>query len=409
MKIHKPLLYAIVDVLEDVFTEKKMADKAIQKVLKSEARYGSRDRAFIASNSYNIVRWWRLLHFINGSDMHNYTKENLWQILGIQLTMNGEDLPSMKQFGGITREHVVAKFEEAQRNRKVRESIPDWLDDIGERELGESWDNELSAMNEEAKVGIRVNTLKTNLEELQIILQKDGIHTDRIKGVETGLYLKERKNIFGTKAFSSGYFEVQDPGSQLIGAYLDVKPDMRVIDACAGAGGKSLHIANQMNNKGTLIALDTEEWKLKELKKRAKRNGLHNIDTRPIVNNKVIKRLKESADRLLLDVPCSGTGVLRRNPDAKWKLDQSFLDRIRATQKEIILNYSRMVKPGGKMVYATCSILPSENQDQVQWFLTKSDEFDLISEHRTSPHKDGFDGFYMALLQRKFTEAKQAT
>ncbi len=400
MKIHKPLLYATVDVVSDIFAENQMADRAIQKALKSDARYGSRDRAFIASNSYNIVRWWRLLHFINGTDMYDFDKAVIWRLLGIQLTMNGEELPELKQFNGITREIVVAKFNEGQTIRKIRESIPDWVDEIGQKELGEDWDKQINALNEEASVGIRVNTLKTNIEELQIILKKDGIETTRIKGVETGLFLKERKNVFGTKAFSSGYFEVQDPGSQLIGSYLEVSPDMRVIDACAGAGGKSLHLATLMNNKGTLISLDTEEWKLKELKKRAKRNGIHNIDTRPIVNNKVIKRLRDSADRLLLDVPCSGTGVLRRNPDAKWKLDQAFLDRIRITQKEILENYSKMIKIGGKLVYATCSILPSENQEQVSTFLSKNENYKLLSEHNTSPYKDGFDGFYMALIER---------
>lgn len=400
-KIHKPLLFAIVEIIYEIFADGKMADKAIQKALKSNPKWGSRDRAFIASYSYNIVRWWRLLHFINESEVDNHSKNTIWKLLGTILRLDGNDLPELDQFKGVSRSKIKERFDLGQTIRKVRESIPDWFDEVGEKELGESWDEELHGMNAEARVGLRINLLKINKKDLKMILKKDGIYTDDVIGVPNGLFLEERKNLFGTKAFRNGFFEVQDPGSQMIADFLGVGPDMRVIDACAGAGGKTLSLAAQMNNKGTIIALDVEEWKLKELKRRAKRAGAHNIDTRLIVNNKVIKRLKESADRLLLDVPCSGTGVLRRNPDAKWKLDQPFLDRIRKTQRDIILSYANMVKPNGIMVYATCSILPSENRDQVDWFLKQDDRFELVEDKSVSPARDGFDGFYMARLHRK--------
>jgi 16S rRNA (cytosine967-C5)-methyltransferase len=160
-------------------------------------------------------------------------------------------------------------------------------------------------------------------------------------------------------------------------------------------------MAALMENKGSITSMDLEKSKLLELQKRASRNGVRIVRTELISSSKVIRERWETADRLLLDVPCSGLGVLRRNPDAKWKLKPEFLDTVRATQWKILNNYSKMVKKGGKMVYATCSILPSESEDQVRKFLdTKGNEWKLIEEKRTSVARDGYDGFYMALLER---------
>jgi 16S rRNA (cytosine967-C5)-methyltransferase len=182
---------------------------------------------------------------------------------------------------------------------------------------------------------------------------------------------------------------------------LDPKPGERVIDACAGAGGKSLHLAALMKNKGKILSLDIHERKLEELRKRASRAGADIIETRTIDSSKVIKRLEETADRLLLDVPCSGLGVLRRNPDSKWKLSDEEIEKLRALQSQILESYSKMVKPGGRMVYATCSILPSENERQVEEFLKNAGgTFELLEERKFAPGKDGFDGFYAASLQK---------
>ncbi|MFQ3576652.1 MAG: RsmB/NOP family class I SAM-dependent RNA methyltransferase, partial [Cytophagales bacterium] len=176
----------------------------------------------------------------------------------------------------------------------------------------------------------------------------------------------------------------------------------REVDACAGAGGKTLHISNLMQNSGQIVALDTEEWKLTELKLRARRAGAGNIETRLIDSNKVIKRLEGSADFLLLDVPCSGLGVLKRNPDAKWKLKPGFLDDVRTKQAEILDNYCTIVKNTGVMVYATCSLLPSENQNQIERFLKTENgkQFEKINEQILLPSKHLTDGFYMCKLKR---------
>ena len=162
-------------------------------------------------------------------------------------------------------------------------------------------------------------------------------------------------------------------------------------------------MASLMENKGQLIAMDLYESKLKQLKIRAKRNGAFNIEYRIIDSTKVIKKLHEKADRVLIDAPCSGLGVLKRNPDSKWKLQPEFIDNIRKVQAEVLENYSKIVKPGGKMVYATCSVLPSENQEQVQKFLqTESGkQFEFVKDIKVLASESGFDGFYMALFNRK--------
>ena len=291
-------------------------------------------------------------------------------------------------------------FNELQKVRAFKESIPDWMDELAVKEIGEKWDKEIEALNKKAEVILRVNTLKTNRETLKTILEKEGVETELIKGYPSALKLTERKNVFITNAFKSGLFEVQDASSQLVAAYLDVKPGMRIIDTCAGAGGKTLHLSALSDNKGQIIAMDIYESKLKELKKRARRAGAFNIDMRLIDSTKVIKKLKNSADRVLIDAPCSGIGVLRRNPDSKWKLQPEFIENIKKTQSEILQNYSKLVKVGGKLVYATCSILPSENENQVKNFLKSNKDFKFISDKKVSPEKSGYDGFYMALLEK---------
>ena len=234
-------------------------------------------------------------------------------------------------------------------------------------------------------------------------LRTENIITEFVPNHPDALILDERANVFKSEAFHSGLFEVQDASSQLVAAYLDVKPGMKVIDTCAGAGGKTLHLSALMENKGQIIAMDIYESKLKKLKIRARRNGAHNIDLRVIDSTKVIKKLHEKADRVLIDAPCSGLGVIRRNPDSKWKLQPEFIENIKKVQQDVLQQYSKMVKPGGKMVYATCSILPSENQEQVQAFLTSESgkDFTFVKENKVLAHISGFDGFYMALLQRK--------
>ena len=401
MRLHRNLVFAAIDALNEILNENKYADKVLQGTLKRDKRWGARDRAFIAETVYDIVRWKRLYAEI-AEVKAPYDRPNLFRLFTVWATLKGIAIPDWKQFEKTPTRRIKGKFDELSKIRKYRESIPDWMDELGQKELGKRWDQELAALNLEAEVILRVNTLKTTREKLQVQLFDIDIETDTIKGYPDALQLKERTNVFQTEAFKQGLFEVQDASSQLVAQLLDVQPGMRVVDACAGAGGKTLHLASLMENKGQIIALDLYANKLNELKRRAKRNGAHNIETRIIDTTKVVKKLYDKADRVLIDAPCSGLGVLRRNPDAKWKLQPEFLENIRQTQADILDTYSKMVKPGGKLVYATCSILPSENDKQIKDFLKRDSgkDFTFATEKHVWPSESGFDGFYMALLEK---------
>jgi 16S rRNA (cytosine967-C5)-methyltransferase len=400
MRLHRNLVFTVIDSLQLIFNEGVYADKAVESALKKDARWGARDRKFVAETIYEIVRWRRLYNEIAETKEH-YSRENLWKIFAVWAVLRGIELPDWKYFENSPIRRIKGKFDQAQSIRKIKESIPDWMDDLGVAELGKQWDKEISALNKQAPVVLRVNTLRASRLQLEKALNAAEIETTVDAKYKDALVLKERKNVFKTEAFKSGLFEVQDASSQLVAEYLDVKPGMRVIDTCAGAGGKTLHLAALMENRGQIIAMDIYSGKLKELKRRAKRAGAHNITTRPIESSKTIKKLKESADRVLIDAPCSGLGVLKRNPDAKWKLQPEFIEKIKQTQSEILENYSKLVKRGGQLVYATCSVLPSENEKQVMNFLKKNDDFLFVKEKKVSPSKSGYDGFYMALLERK--------
>lgn len=386
-----------------IFNEGEYADKVVARALKKDKRWGSHDRKFVAETIYEIVRWKRL--YVEIAEVKEpYDRDNIWRIFAVWAVLRGYNLPDWKYFEETPVRRIKGRFDELTKTRKFKESIPDWMDDLGVKELGEAiWTKELAAQNEQAKVILRVNKLKTTKEKLRAILMDLNIATEFHADYPDALILTERANVFLTDAFKDGFFEVQDASSQLVAYFLDVKPGMRVVDTCAGAGGKTLHLASLMENKGQLIAMDLYESKLKQLKIRAKRNGAFNIEPRVIESTKTIKKLHEKADRVLIDAPCSGLGVLKRNPDSKWKLQPEFIDNIKKIQAEVLENYSKIVKPGGKLVYATCSVLPSENQEQIKHFLTTEigKEFRFVEDKKVLAHESGFDGFYMALLERK--------
>lgn len=403
MRLHRNLVFATIDSLHLIFNEQKQADKVLKNTLKRDKRWGARDRSFIAETTYDIVRWKRLYAEI-AEVKEPFDRENLFRMFVVWATLRGIKLPDWKQFEGTPTRKIKGRFDELSKVRRFRESMPDWLDQQGMEELGKDrWEKELKSLNSLAAVVLRVNTLKTTSQKLQNALNDQDIATEQIPNLEDALVLKERANVFVTEEFKNGWFEVQDASSQRVAKLLDPKPGMRVVDACAGAGGKSLHIASLMENKGQVIAMDIYDNKLVELKRRARRNGVHNLETRVIESSKTIKKLIGKADKVLIDAPCTGLGVLKRNPDTKWKLQPEFLDEIKQTQQEILQSYSRMVKEGGDLVYATCSILPSENNNQIKDFLSsvEGSNFTLVSEETIYPSESGYDGFYMALLNRK--------
>ncbi len=399
----RPLLVrAVAQALRAIFVENRHADRVIEYTLRHHPKAGSRDRAFIAETTYEIVRHYRLYSAVLGEVPTE--EKHFWQLVGIHLILQtGKEEPdALAEWRPLHPQTIRRRARQLCALRPYRESIPDWLDNIGQEQLGERWDETLAWLNRPAEVVLRTNRLKTTRDALRQRLALEGIET-RPHGAADALVLLRRQNVFQTKAFREGLFEVQDYSSQQVAPLLDAQPGMRVVDACAGGGGKTLHLATLMQGKGQILALDTLAWKLDELRKRARRAGAHNIETRIIENSKTIKRLYESADRLLLDVPCSGLGVWRRNPDGKWKLSPQMLENLQTTQQRILQQYCHIVKPGGLMVYATCSLLPSENQQQIRTFLDSptGHSFELECERTIWPQEEGFDGFYLARLRRR--------
>ncbi|MEQ1751671.1 MAG: RNA methyltransferase, partial [Prosthecobacter sp.] len=370
------------------------------------------DRRMFAEAIYEIVRYWRWYWHLAGLPDGDHARrecigdEELWRVWAAYQVMQDGELPPFDELVGIRRQDIIERSKQ-EVSPAVRASLPDWMEERLSHELGAAWPAIRATLNVPAKVYLRVNTLKTERRTLKERLGRDGFITEALKPIPTALEMQQRYNVFGMAAFKEGLFEVQDASSQQVAPFLQVEPGMKVIDACAGGGGKTLHIGALMQNKGRILALDVHQWKLNELRKRCGRAGVDVAETRLIEGSKSIKRLANYADRVLLDVPCSGLGVLRRNPDAKWKLSNIEIDRLIVEQQDILVRYASMVKPGGKLVYATCSILPSENEEQVQKFLAAhGEDWTLEEEMKINPAETGHDGFYAARLVRKVAEPK---
>jgi 16S rRNA (cytosine967-C5)-methyltransferase len=406
--LHRPIAEQVVTALQDTFgfghddTPGYQADKVIERLFKRNRKLGSRDRRFIAETTYDIIRHWRFLWTVLGFVAPSLEHDPLMRLLGAKILLGGGSLPPWPEFRGLDSAKVQAGAERAAASSvAVRESVPDWLYERGLQELGSEWDSILHALNEPAPVCLRANRLKGTREDLIAALAKENVGASPAPETDDGVLLSERRNVFTTDAFRNGLFEVQDGASQQVAPLTGAKPGERVIDACAGGGGKTLHLAALMKNKGKIISMDVSERKLQSLRERCTRAGVDIVEVRLIESMKTIKRMASSADRVLLDVPCTGMGVLRRNPDKKWKITPEEIERLALLQAEILDSYSSMVKTGGVVVYATCSCLPTENERQVERFLKERGEtWELIAEKKFRPGQNGYDGFYAAALRR---------
>lgn len=394
---HRTLLLQIGHTLHAIFNQRQFADKAIEKLFKSKPKWGSRDRRFVAESIYEVVRFYRRYAFLqNLKEAHTeFDFLTLWGVYAYEKW--GVDSVLGVDFHLPTYQTQLPKL--MHQSMAIQHSWPDELAEYFNQQLGARWPSISQNLNQLAPVDIRVNTLKISRSQLQLLLQEAQIETSPVG--EVGLTLQERKNVFATELFRKGLFEVQDRASQQVATILQPSPGDQVCDACAGAGGKSLHLATLMQNKGRIVAMDIHQWKLDELKKRSKRNGISIIDTRVIDTTKVVKRQAERFDKVLLDVPCTGSGVIRRNPDTKYKLSLERIQELLKIQQDILSVYSKMVKPGGYLVYATCSVLPIENESQIQNFLAAhSDSWTLVHQWSNEPSANSGDGFFAAKLQR---------
>jgi 16S rRNA (cytosine967-C5)-methyltransferase len=391
------ILNTLSQTLIEVFEKGKHADRMIDKYMQVNKNWSVDERSFFAEAVYGIVRHKRSLEFIAES-------EDLWQIIGAYLITKNVKIPPRAEVQNTDAEKVQNR-RQLKKPAAVEHSFPDWLYEIGHQEFGAEWTAMMQGLNKEPVIFLRTNTLKTNSEKLIQDLKSEKINAVKIKGkiaVPDGLCLTERKSVFATQSSKKGEFEMQDAGSQFIAPLLQAQPGQSVVDTCAGSGGKTLHLAALMKNQGKILAMDIQNQKLLDLQQRAARAGVKIIETKLIDSPQIIQRFENQFDRVLIDSPCSGLGVLRRNPDTKWKLDLEQIKTVCLLQRDILSRYSKMCKSGGLMVYSTCSIFKRENEEQIQWFLNSSSDkrWALISEHRLWPHLHGFDGFYAAVLKK---------
>lgn len=396
---HPHLLASLEEALAEVLSSEKPADRIVERILKSKPKWGSRDRRFFAEAVYETVRWKRRNHYLLGEPAE--PRPLLLWAAGERLAGREvpEELRTALDAVPVDPLDAVPAHPLAAAPLKYRASIPDWLDEIGSAELGARWEPLILALNEPAPVDLRANTLKASRAEVMSRLAAEGIETDPLPASPDGCTLRARKTVTGLAVFKEGLFEVQDRASQRVAPLLGARPGETVIDACAGAGGKTLHLAALLRNQGRLTALDVNEGKLRELTERARRAGATVARTRKIEAG-TMAALAGTADRLLLDVPCSGLGTLRRSPDIKWKLRPERLTELRALQRSILAEYSVALKEGGTLVYATCSVLPSENELQVRAFLEAHPGFRLEEELTLGPDLGHGDGFYAARLTK---------
>lgn len=389
-KIHPPLIKGIANALFSIYAEGKYADKVVPAILKANPKWGSKDRRFVAENTYEIVRYWRYYWHLAGKEISTELAD-LEQLVAVRLMSLGFEVP--EEFGTTLKPELeTAPFE-------IKQSYPDWLFSRIKSEIGDRAEIEASALNERAKVYLRINQSKISPQKALNELLEQGVEASLSDSTPGCIILDERANLNQLKLIVEGKAEVQDEGSQKIASFLAPKPNSFVVDACAGAGGKTMHLADLMKNQGKIVAMDTEAWKLDNLLFRAKKSSFNCISTQPLPNDSFFAKNALKVEYLLLDVPCSGTGVIKRNPDTKWKLTEDRLEDLRRIQFDILLHYSVLLKKGGRCVYATCSILPSENRLQVDKFLSLNSEFKLIEDHIQWPSM-GADGFYMALIKR---------
>jgi tRNA and rRNA cytosine-C5-methylases len=423
-------LAAAIELLDEIDSARRPADQVASFYFRGRRYIGSKDRRAVAETVWRVLRrkaridWW--LGFLDHpADARARVFADLafeGGSLTPELFQGAHSAPSP----GKEERRLVDQLKGRDIfNRDmpawVKGEFPEWLTPRLEEVWGEAMGREVAAMRDEAPLDLRVNTLKTTRDEALVALKKEGIAAEPCALSPIGLRLKSRVALVQVQAWRDGLIEVQDEGSQLVALVADARPGQAVVDYCAGAGGKTLALAAAMRNKGRLVACDVAEWRVDKAQERLRRNGVHNVTRRVISgeSDKWIKRNAGSYDRVLVDAPCTGTGTWRRNPDAKWQLGESDVLELVERQKAILASAARLTRPGGRVIYATCSILPEENERQVEAFLASHPDYaarpvpelwaDLAETPcpvagpwlRLSPLSHGTDGFFAAVLERK--------
>ncbi|GAA5483494.1 RsmB/NOP family class I SAM-dependent RNA methyltransferase [Haloferula sargassicola] len=388
MRWHRVLTEACGELLSQVFDHGRVLDHVVAAAFQAQRKWGKRDRSFVAETVWEVVRWRRALAFVAGSEDPRALLAAHW------IGREGECPPDWRWQRGGTEEMIARRAALADQPRAIRESVPDWLDERGFSEMGPSWDRELAALNGRAPVFLRVNTLLADRAAVLDWLRQEKVAARPVDGLPDAVVLE---GLLPKRLVGDGRIEIQDAGSQAIVPLLDLEPGMRVIDACAGAGGKTLHLAAAMAGQGEIVALDVAGRKLDELRRRARGAHVRHLSTEKW-DAGTLRKFRGWADRVLIDAPCSGLGTLRRQPDLKWRLTEPGLEKTRRTQRKLLDHYPELLRPGGKWVYATCSVLPSENRGQIDALLERDPRWQVEDERIVSPAETGWDGFYAARL-----------
>jgi 16S rRNA (cytosine967-C5)-methyltransferase len=386
-KIHRHLAEACVRTLEEILHAGAAADRAVSAALGEHRQWGSRDRAFFADTVYEVVRWRRRL-------AHLAESEALWALAGLHWMRRGLPRPEWAPWPDISAEALAAReVSLTTAPRAVRESLSDELDALGAADPW--WDAELAALNAPAPVFLRVNPQRASLPDVIRALAAAAIAAVEVPGAPLALRVDRT---LPPRLVQSGHFEIQDAGSQQVAPFVRAENGQTVLDVCAGAGGKTLHLA-ALTPRCELHAFDTVPGKLSTLRRRAARAGVR-VQTHE-ASPEVFSRFHAEAHRALVDAPCTGTGTLRRHPELKYRITAATLAETVALQREILTRSARLVRPGGRLVYATCSLLSAENEQQAAWFSAQHPDFSLEEERRLSCAATGWDGFYMARWQKQ--------
>jgi 16S rRNA (cytosine967-C5)-methyltransferase len=327
------------------------------------------------------------------------TRQSIQQILDAWFSLKADDHFKVRKNFDIKK--AFERFKKFNKPGAIGFSLPDWLYQAGQNDYGSAWPDIASWLNKEPAFHIRANALKCNRDELLHLFMDEEVEARAIKGIDNGIEVKRREGLFRIESFRKGFWEPQDASSQKVAEFASEVKAKKIIDACAGAGGKTLQLSAMLNNKGKIWAVDLHQDKLLRLKKRAARAGVFNFDTVHFTEPKSLQPLKGKADLILIDAPCSGTGVLRRNPDIKWRIEPENIARLQEEQQNLLRLYAGFAAKNSYMLYSTCSILKAEGEMQVGQFLEHHSDWKLVKELRIMPKDYNGDGFYMALMKKE--------
>lgn len=414
-------LQAVLDLLLEIEKTPRPADALVSGYFRARRYIGSHDRAAVSAMLYDILRHHaRLTWWLEKNKAETTPRARLLAYLAlvekklpraVEALFNGKKFspePFIDDERKLVRRLEGHTLAHPDMPDAIAVECPEWAAASLKQRFGKNFTHEMQALLQPAPLDLRVNPLKATREDILAELIKLGLKAAPCPLSPYGIRVAERPNLAALLMLKNGAVEIQDEGSQLVAFLVDAKPGMRVVDFCAGAGGKTLAIAAQMQNKGRITACDVLENRLKRSAERFRRAGAHNIEIKPLSSERDpwVKKHKGAFDRVLVDAPCTGTGAWRRNPDARWRSLGPGLKALVKLQADILDSAARLVKPGGRLIYATCSLLREENERQIEKFLAEHADFKIVL-YKTdgdylslTPAQHGTDGFFAAVMER---------